>query len=131
MNYEYWSYILVVTGLLGFIAVGRKVWWGWYVNLGSQALWFTYAIVTQQWGFLIGAVAYTLIFSLNAYKWTRERFAPLWIGESETAKLTNIQAYTAEEAGRKFQAVFHHEPETLYQITNIDEPVEPVIHVTK
>jgi hypothetical protein len=123
MNNEYWSYILVIVGLFGFIVVGRKNWWGWYVNLAGQALWFTYAVVTQQWGFIIGSVAYTVIFSLNAYKWTRERFAPLWVGESHHAKLTNIQAYTEEEATRKFHNTFHHDPYTVFKMVNkVSEP---------
>lgn len=126
MDNVYWSYILTIVGLLGFIAVGRKIWWAWFVNLGCQILWFTYSIVTQQWGFLIGAVAYTLIFSLNAYKWTRERYAPLWIGESETAKLTNIQAYNVEEASQKFNLVFHHDPETVIRVG--EELVKPIKH---
>lgn len=129
MNNEYWSYILVIVGLIGFVVVGRKVWWGWYVNLVSQILWFTYAIVTQQWGFLIGAVAYTLIFSINAYKWTRDRFAPLWVGESSYAKLSNIQAYTEEEAQRKFHNAFHHDADTVYKAPLAT--VAPVRHASK
>lgn len=119
MSNEYWSYILVVTGLFGFIVVGRKVWWGWYINLASQALWFAYAVVTEQWGFIIGSIAYTAIFSLNAYKWTRTRFAPLWVGESHYAKLTNIQAYTEEEAVRKFNHTFHHDPHTITKVMGL------------
>ena len=129
MDNTYWSYILTIVGLLGFVAVGQKVWWAWYVNLFCQALWFTYSVTTQQWGFFIGAVAYTLIFALNAYKWTRERYAPLWVGESETAKLTNIQAYTTEEAARKFHIVFHHDPKTLCRVEDTEpEPVKPLSH---
>jgi hypothetical protein len=123
---EYWSYVLVVVGLLGFVVVGQKVWWGWYINLASQVLWFTYAIVTEQWGFLIGAIAYTLIFSINAYKWTRTRFAPLWIGESSHAKLSNIQAYTEDEAARKFHLMFHHDADKVYRAPVAK--VEPVRH---
>jgi energy-coupling factor transporter transmembrane protein EcfT len=135
MSNEYWSYILVIVGLLGFVVVGRKIWWGWYINLVSQVLWFTYAIVTQQWGFLIGAIAYTIIFSINAYKWTRDRFAPLWACESNYAKLSNIQAYTEEEASRKFHNMFHHDPTAIYKIPTYDtgdkNPAEPVRHAAR
>lgn len=129
MDIAYGSYILTIVGLFGFIAVGRKVWWAWYVNIIGQILWFIYSVTTQQWGFFIGAVAYTIIFSLNAFKWTRERYAPLWVGESETAKLTNIQAYSAEEASRKFHIVFHHDPETLYRLMDTQlEEEKPLSH---
>ena len=134
MNNEYWSYILVIAGLIGFVITGQKIWWGWYINLGSQVLWFVYAIVTEQWGFLIGALAYTVIFLLNAYKWTRERFAPLWACESDMAKLTNVQAYSKEEAARKFHTMFHHDAHTVYKIPKYDSgPVQtaPVRHTKR
>lgn len=116
MNAVDWSYLLVIVGLLGFILVGRKIWWGWYINLAGQGLWITYAILTQQWGFLYGAIVYTAVFSVNSIDWTRTRFAPLWIGESSQARLTNIQARSAEEAAKKFKAVFQHEPERLFLV---------------
>lgn len=67
------DYILMAAGLLGFYLAGRKVWWAWYVNIATQVLWFIYAVTTQQWGFLLGAIVYTVLFSINAYKWTRDR----------------------------------------------------------
>jgi hypothetical protein len=73
MNDQYWSWLLTVVGLTGFILAGRKVWWAWYINIGCQALWFTYAIVTEQHGFIVAAIAYTVVFARNAYKWTTER----------------------------------------------------------
>lgn len=73
MNHQYWSWILTAVGITGFILAGRKVWWAWYINIGCQALWFTYAIVTQQYGFIIAALLYTVVFTQNAIKWTRER----------------------------------------------------------
>lgn len=70
-----WSYILTVVGLSGFWLAGKKVWWAWYINVAAQALWATYAVVTTQYGFLVGAAVYTVVFSRNAYKWTTEHFS--------------------------------------------------------
>jgi hypothetical protein len=67
-----WSFILTAVGLTGFILAGKKVWWAWYVNVGCQALWFTYAIVTEQYGFIIASMFYTVVFLKNAIAWTRE-----------------------------------------------------------
>lgn len=67
-----WSYILTGVGLCGFWLAGKKVWWAWYVNIANQALWATYSIVTQQWGFLIGCAFYLAVFIRNAIAWTRE-----------------------------------------------------------
>lgn len=68
----WWSVLLAVVGITGFILAGRKVWWAWHINIACQGLWFTYAIVTQQWGFIAAALAYTVVFTQNAIRWTRE-----------------------------------------------------------
>lgn len=72
MSYQYWSWLLTVVGVTGFILAGRKVWWCWYVNIACQGLWITYAIVTKQWGFIVASLVYTVVFAQNALKWTRE-----------------------------------------------------------
>jgi hypothetical protein len=70
---QVWSYVVTAIGILGFYLAGRKIWWAWYVNIFNQILWTMYAVVTQQWGFLLGAVFYTAVFTKNAVGWTRER----------------------------------------------------------
>ena len=72
MSNQLWSWILTIVGLTGFIFVGRKVWWAWYINIACQILWFAYAIVSEQYGFLVAALAYTVVFTRNAVSWTRE-----------------------------------------------------------
>lgn len=78
----YWSWLLTVVGVTGFILAGRKVWWAWYVNLGCQALWAAYAVATHQWGFLVSAGVYTVVFGRNAAVWTRERKPLFTVGEA-------------------------------------------------
>lgn len=68
----YWSWVLTIIGLTGFVLAGQKVWWSWYINLACQALWFAYAIVTQQYGFVVAAIVYSFVFFRNAVKWTKE-----------------------------------------------------------
>lgn len=70
---EYGNYIITAVGLLGFFLAGKKIWWAWYVNIANQILWFIYGWVTDQWGFVVGTLAYTIVFVKNAYSWTRER----------------------------------------------------------
>lgn len=72
MNW-WWSWLLTAVGVIGFILAGRKVWWAWYVNIGCQALWLAYALVTHQYGFIVASVVYTVVFTKNAISWTRER----------------------------------------------------------
>lgn len=71
---EMWSWILTAVGLTCFFLAGRKVWWAWYIGIGGQVLWLIYSLVTLQWGFLAGVIAYTVVYSKNAYSWTREHF---------------------------------------------------------
>ncbi len=72
MSAQTWSWILTAVGLTGFILAGRRIWWCWYINLACQGLWFTYALVTKQYGFVVASIVYTIVFANNAYKWTRE-----------------------------------------------------------
>ncbi len=66
------SWIIVAIGLIGFYFAGKRKWWSWYINLGCQILWWTYALVTGQPAFLVSAAVYSAIFAVNAYKWTKE-----------------------------------------------------------
>lgn len=69
----WWSWILGLLGVVGFVLAGRKIWWAWYVNIGTQFLWLAYAIITWQLGFLVSAAVYFFVFTQNAVRWTKER----------------------------------------------------------
>jgi hypothetical protein len=69
---QLWSWVLTIVGVTGFVLAGHKVWWAWYINIACQVLWVSYAIVTEQWGFIVAAGVYTIVFTQNAIKWTRE-----------------------------------------------------------
>lgn len=67
-----WATLLTIVGLVGFYFAGKKKWWCWYINIGCQVLWFTYAIVSEQYAFILASIAYTWVFTKNAIAWTRE-----------------------------------------------------------
>lgn len=69
------SWVVGAVGLTGFYFAGKKKWWSWYINLGCQILWATYAFVTGQPAFLVTAAVYFVIFAINARKWTKEHLA--------------------------------------------------------
>ena len=73
MDGQTYSWILTAIGLLGFYLAGKRVWWAWYINILNQAVWFFYALGTRQWGFLVGVVFYTVVFSKNALGWTKDK----------------------------------------------------------
>lgn len=72
---EWWSWALTLIGVTGFWLAGRKVWWCWYVNIANQVLWVAYAVLSQQWGFLLGVPIYLAVFGRNAYRWTHDHHA--------------------------------------------------------
>lgn len=57
----WWSWFLASGNLtvLWLLGGGRRA--GWYVGIGFQVFWFTYAIVTHQWGFIASACAFAAI----------------------------------------------------------------------
>lgn len=95
---EYWSWILTAVGLTGFILAGRKVWWCWYINIACQGLWMTYAIVTEQFGFVVASLVYTIVFTQNAVEWTKERPREI---ESINEDTHDIYAWTSVWDGVK------------------------------
>lgn len=68
-----WSYALAAVGILGIWLAGRKSLWGWAVGFAAQALWIVYALVTDQYGFIVSALAYAAIYGRNWWKWSQER----------------------------------------------------------
>lgn len=71
---EWWSWALTFIGLAGFRLARDKIWWCWYINIANQFLWLAYALVTEQWGFLVGIPFYLWVFGDNARTWTRDHF---------------------------------------------------------
>lgn len=67
-----WSLVLAAVGVLGLYLAGRKSWTGWAIGLGAQVLWAVYAVVTQQYGFLISAAAYAAVYGTNLRRWLTE-----------------------------------------------------------
>lgn len=67
-----WSLTLATVGIFGLWLAGRKNYWGWAVGLGAQVLWFAYAIVTEQYGFIISALAYGWVYGTNLRRWLKD-----------------------------------------------------------
>jgi hypothetical protein len=59
---ELWSWGLAIIGVAGIYFVGRKTLWGWFVLLFTEAIWIIYAIVTEQYGFIVSAFAYGAVY---------------------------------------------------------------------
>jgi nicotinamide riboside transporter PnuC len=68
----YWSYVLAAIGVTGTFFVGRKVIWAWLVLLVNECLWTVYAITTEQYGFILAAIAYGAVYIRSYIHWSKE-----------------------------------------------------------
>ena len=68
----WWSWGLALAGIAGLLLAGNKKKSGWALGVLTQILWFTYAIATHQYGFILGASTYTYVYARNYYKWHKE-----------------------------------------------------------
>lgn len=69
MTEQLWSWVLSCIGVTGLLLVGRKHWWAWCITALNEVLWIVYALVTRQYGFIFGAIAYISVHAHNARKW--------------------------------------------------------------
>jgi len=64
-----WSISLAAIGILGIYLAGNKSRWGWALGFGAQVLWAVFAVVTGQYGFILSAIAYGIVYGRNFSKW--------------------------------------------------------------
>lgn len=67
-----WSFILTGVGVLGLWLTGRKSRWGFAVGLLAQVLWFAYAVLTAQWGFIFSCCLFGFLYARNFQRWSKE-----------------------------------------------------------
>jgi hypothetical protein len=69
---ELWSWGLTAVGIAGIFVVGQKTIWGWWVLLFNECLWIIYAIHTEQYGFIVAAIAYAAVYIKSYFGWKRD-----------------------------------------------------------
>lgn len=69
---QVWSWLLTITNVVGLYLVGRKHIAGWVVGVTAQLFLLTYALVTQQSGFVAAALIYGTMHARNWYRWHNE-----------------------------------------------------------
>ena len=67
-----WSYLLAIIGISGIYLAGKNNKYGWALGIFAQLLWIIFAIATNQYGFILSALAYGYVYSLNFYKWNKQ-----------------------------------------------------------
>jgi hypothetical protein len=68
-----WSWTLTAIGVGGLYLVSTGWTRAWLINIAAQAMWVAYAITTQQYGFIVAAVAYGWVFYRNYRRATAVR----------------------------------------------------------
>ena len=64
--------MLTAVGVTGLWVAGSRSKWGWMVGLGAQALWVSYGLATDQYGFVASAFVYGTMYARNFRRWHRE-----------------------------------------------------------
>jgi membrane protein implicated in regulation of membrane protease activity len=72
----WWSYALTSVGLLGLYLVGKHYKVGFMIAIGAQALWVIYALATNQYGFIVSAVAYAFVNYLGIRNFNNRKSEP-------------------------------------------------------
>lgn len=57
----WWSWLLSAAGAASLFIAGTHPRIGWLMGLALQPVWATYAVVSQQWGFLASTVPFTVV----------------------------------------------------------------------
>lgn len=71
-NYALSSWILGVVAIVGFILIGRRIWWAWYVNIIVQIAWVIFWLIHGNLGTLVTNILNLVVFSANGFKWAYE-----------------------------------------------------------
>lgn len=70
-----WSIVLGGLGIWGIYLAGKKNIYGWVLGFFAQFLWFTFGIISAQYGFILSAIAYGTVYALNYIRWRKEKLA--------------------------------------------------------
>jgi len=70
-----WSWVLATLGVATVFFAGRRKWWAWPIGILAEILWVYYSIISEQYGFIVAAVAYFIVYYRNTRKWYKEKDA--------------------------------------------------------
>ena len=71
MSNQVWSWILASMGIIGIFFIGKKRWEAFLWMICVECCWTYYAIISKQYGFIIGSFFYSLVYIKNAVAWRR------------------------------------------------------------
>lgn len=72
MNDLWWaSWVLAAFGIATMFFAGQRKWWAWCIGIITETLWIGYSIVTEQYGFIVAALAYMVVYFKNTISWKK------------------------------------------------------------
>lgn len=66
------SWVLAGFGVATMFFAGKRKWWAWTIGILTETMWIGYSIVTEQYGFIVAALAYMIVYFKNTISWKRE-----------------------------------------------------------
>lgn len=63
---------MAAFGIATMFFAGKRKWWAWCIGILTEAMWIGYSIVTEQYGFIVAAIAYMIVYVKNTLSWKRE-----------------------------------------------------------
>lgn len=71
-NFAVCSWILGAVSIAGFLLIGRRVWWAWFINIVAQIAWIVFWSTSGDPRPIVTSVVYIVVFAQNAFKWSKE-----------------------------------------------------------
>jgi hypothetical protein len=71
MSNQQWSWLLASMGIVGMFFIGKKKWEAFLWMICVECFWTYYAVITKQYGFILGSFAYGIVYLRNAFIWRR------------------------------------------------------------
>ena len=68
-----WSWILACMGVIGMFFVGKKRWEAFLWLIVMECLWVVFALQTKTYGFILGSIAYIIVYMRNANLWRKSK----------------------------------------------------------
>ena len=81
MTGQWWSWLLSAMGVAGIWLAGSRKRSGWAIGLVSEVVWIAYAVLTRQYGFILGALAYGFVQVRNWLAWSDDGVVVVRRGE--------------------------------------------------
>ena len=69
---SYASYVLVLSGASAMFVIGRKKRFGWLWFIFNEFMWTAYALITKQYGFILGAILYGIVGVKSYLHWSKK-----------------------------------------------------------